>query len=541
MPNLLTAAQMRGIEQAAIDSGSVTGLDLMERAGNGVVEAIFEEWPELAVSPRKALVLCGPGNNGSDGYVIARLLKNRGWTVFVFQMGAVQDTAPDALVNRDRWSQLGCIRDLEHLPVDTYAQDNPGTVLVIDAIFGTGLTRPFDTHGDVQDILNYWRSAWTEEGVPRVVSVDLPSGLCADSGRFLSARSDENPLDHRLLANLTVTFHDLKLGHMLGVGPTACGKVRVKSIGLDRPHTAPTRQAPSRVTCGLHENTVARLIGKSPSGQKYSHGHALILGGGPGQGGAARLAARGALRIGAGLVTIACPASALQENAARLDAIMLKSMRDLPESDALAGILGDARINAVCLGPGLGLDRAQALVSTVLDPGATAPRATVLDADALSAFADDPSALFDKLHDGCILTPHGGEFARLFPDLAERLHGAPVSGPAYSKVDATKDAAARAGCVVLFKGSDTVIAGPDGQAIVSAAQYARAAPWLATAGSGDVLAGFVTGLLARGIRPIEAADIAARLHVDCARAFGAGLVAEDIPEMLPKVFARLGI
>jgi ADP-dependent NAD(P)H-hydrate dehydratase / NAD(P)H-hydrate epimerase len=273
-------------------------------------------------------------------------------------------------------------------------------------------------------------------------------------------------------------------------------------------------------------------LSKSSDGHKYGHGHALVLAGGPGRGGAARLAARGALRIGAGLVTLGCPPGALPENAARLDAIML---RPVAGPDGLATLLEDTRIAALCLGPGLGRDRARALVPAALAAG----RATVLDADALTAFADDPAALFARLHDRCVLTPHGGEFARLFPDLAARLAEPATTGPAFSKLDAARLAAARAGCTVLFKGPDTVIAHPGGRAAINAAHYDRAAPWLATAGSGDVLAGFIAGLLARGFGPMDAAETAAWLHVEAARAFGPGLIAEDLPEALPGVLRRL--
>jgi NAD(P)H-hydrate repair Nnr-like enzyme with NAD(P)H-hydrate dehydratase domain len=164
-----------------------------------------------------------------------------------------------------------------------------------------------------------------------------------------------------------------------------------------------------------------------------------------------------------------------------------------------------------------------------------------LDADALTAFEDDPNVLFGMLHQKCVLTPHGGEFARLFPDIAEKLNAVPLKGPAYSKVDATRAAAARAGCVVLFKGPDTVISAPDGRCVINSAQYEREAPWLATAGSGDVLAGFITGLMARGFPPMQAAETAAWLHVECARAFGPGLIAEDLPEAVPGVLRAAGL
>ena len=326
-------------------------------------------------------------------------------------------------------------------------------------------------------------------------------------------------------------------------------------------------------------------------GHKFGYGHALILSGGVGHGGAARLAARGALRIGAGLVTLGCPPAAVIENAARLNAVMLRRVGD---AAALAAVLEDPRINALCLGPGLGLDvRAVGLVAVALGalprppppspphggegrhpvPGAapldgrsdnapvppTPPLPpggrrwgrgarqgpdercpVVLDADALTILSQDP-ALFAMLHPACVLTPHTGEFARLFPDIAARLEAPALVGPAYSKVDACREAAARAGCVVLFKGPDTVIADPSGRCSINSAAYERSAPWLATAGSGDVLAGFIAGLLARGFAPFHAACTAAWLHVECARSFGPGLIAEDLPEELPKVFRVLGL
>jgi hydroxyethylthiazole kinase-like uncharacterized protein yjeF len=276
------------------------------------------------------------------------------------------------------------------------------------------------------------------------------------------------------------------------------------------------------------------------TGHKYSHGHALLLSGGCGRGGAARLAARGALRIGAGLVTLAVPPAALQENAARLDAIMLRSVRD---AEALAALLSDPRLNALATGPGLGTsDREAALLHALLDASRAAgerkPRPLVLDADALTLLSKDPT-LRAKLHDRVVLTPHDGEFARLFPAIAERWHAPATTGPAYSKLDAARDAARESGATVLLKGPDTVIATPDGRAAINAAVYDRAAPWLATAGSGDVLAGFIAGLLARGFAAFDAACTAAWLHVECARSFGPGLIAEDLPEELPKVLRAL--
>ncbi len=275
------------------------------------------------------------------------------------------------------------------------------------------------------------------------------------------------------------------------------------------------------------------------SGHKYLHGHALILSGGPGKGGAARLAARGALRIGAGLVTVGCPSAALTENAARLDAIMLA---EVDGTEALSTELRARKIKAACIGPGFGTGtRLRGFVEVLLQEGSDSRPTMVLDADALTEYRDAPEALFAMLHPGCVLTPHEGEFGRLFPDILAKLQEPATRGPAYSKVDATREAARRAGCTVVLKGPDTVIADHIGACVINSAHYERAAPWLATAGSGDVLAGFITGLLARGSSPMQAAETAAWLHVECALKFGPGLIAEDLPEQLPAVFRGFGL
>lgn len=541
MSELLTAAQMRAIEQAAIESGDVTGLELMERAGQGVVEAILEEWPELNEaggaaphpaepdSPRgisgtkeRAVVLCGPGNNGGDGFVVARLLKGRGWEVEVFLYGDAEKLPPDAKANYERWLELGGVQPLTK---ETFELPHARhRALYVDALFGTGLTRAVE--GDVAWLLSQIRlSLWPFERslreTERFVAIDVPTSLCSDSGKLLVA--EEDSLAH-FRADLTVSFHSPKLGHFIEDGPDLVGKLVVKEIGL------PHRYAPAKIA--KLADKVGQVGKENWWLHKYSHGHALVLTGGSGRTGAARLAARGALRVGAGLVTLGVPPSAQQEVACQITALMLKRIGD---ATALDVAFADRRINALCLGPGLGLERARDLVPVAL----AAKRATVLDADALSAFAEGPEALFEMLHEKCVLTPHGGEFAKLFPDIAARLAEVPTTGPAYSKVDATREAAARAGCVVLYKGADTVIAAPDGRCSVHAAVYERAAPWLATAGSGDVLAGFITGLLARGFAPMAAAETAAWLHVECARAFGPGLIAEDLPEMLPQVLREL--
>lgn len=532
MTELLTAAQMRAIEQAAIASGEVTGLELMERAGRGVVEAIFEEWPELKATSHRAVVLCGPGNNGGDGFVVARLLKGWGWAVEVFLYGDPARLPPDARVNYERWRAMG-----EVLPLPRLLQARESYAVIIDALFGTGLSRGLDgiaaelvesIYGDPVDLpgepLIYLQD--------RTAAIDMPSGYCSDAGTPLG--------DHDYFrAALTVTFHRPKIGHHLFLCPAHAGRLIVKDIGLGAQHVPD-----DTVLLGRDETVLdIEWLSKDPTDHKFAHGHALILSGQSGRGGAARLAARGVLRIGAGVVTVGCPPEAIAENAARLDAVMLRGVAD---GAALAEVLGDARINALCLGPGMGTGAREAgLVAAAL--GAVraehAPyggRGLVLDADALTILSRTPD-LFAALHDGCVLTPHAGEFARLFPDIAEKLAAPATKGPAYSKVDATREAAARAGCVVLYKGPDTVIVDPSGRCAINSAHYDRAAPWLATAGSGDVLAGFITGLLARGFAPFDAACTAAWLHVECARSFGPGLIAEDLPEELPKVFRALGL
>jgi len=582
MTELLTAAQMRAIERAAIDSGEVTGLELMERAGQSVVEAIFEEWPELApggdrsASPSsspeylakdetrfRAIVLCGPGNNGGDGFVAARLLHKQGWAVDVFLYGDAKKLPPDALVNYERWLELGEVGAITPDCLSVCKRPH----VIIDAILGTGLKRPLP---DVIVSMLHWllkhRRPWqgsqrSERQVvsEKMVCIDIPSGICADSGAVLG-RSDEFDLDGQdddtawpremakcVSGALTVAFHSPKLGHYLEMGTFSSGKIRTVDIGLrgdaversygviNPPDIERARLLEPRFYWRQCPPTtlLSPMVGKHDE-HKFHHGHALMLSGGISKTGAARLAARGALRIGAGLVSLGVPASARQEAASQLTAIMLQ---EVDEAGDLSKALKDERINALCLGPALGLHRAKDLVTAALEE----KRATVLDADALSAFADDPDALFMMLHENCILTPHGGEFARLFPDISEKLNEVPTKGPAYSKVDATREAAKRAGCVVLFKGVATVIAAADGRCSINSAHYERSAPWLATAGSGDVLAGFITGLLARGFTPMQAAETAAWLHVECALKFGPGLIAEDIAEQLPAVFRDLGV
>ncbi|WP_333684971.1 NAD(P)H-hydrate dehydratase [Pontibaca methylaminivorans] len=523
MQPFLTAAQMRSIETAAMESGRVRELALMECAGQAVADSILARWPDVAGpesdGPRRpVMVLCGPGNNGGDGFVVARLLVAQGCRVEVFLLGQPDALPPSARRNCERWQGLGPLRPLAEAAGMVQATND---TLVVDALFGTGLSRPLS--GVAQALFGRLAALRRRDDGPRLVAVDILSGLCSDSGRVLG--EDTGP--ELPAADLTVTFEAARLGHVLSAGAGLSGRLVVAPIGL-----APELAA---LAAGGGLAEAARpdpsALAKDPGAHKYDHGHAVILSSGAGRSGAARLAARGALRIGAGLVTLGAPVDALPEIAAQITALMLRRIDG--EAD-LARMLSDRRLNALCLGPGLGGERARELVPAALAAG----RALVLDADALTAFADAPQELFARLHPRCVLTPHGGEFARLFPDIAARLRAPASEGPAFSRADAVRAAAAEAGCVVLLKGRDTLIATPRGQVRVNAATGARAAPWLATAGAGDVLAGFLTGLLARGLEPLAAAETAAWLHLEAARGFGAGLIAEDIPDALPDILRR---
>ena len=531
---ILTTARMRAIESAAMASGRVSGLDLMERAGRAVAGQIRLRWPK----PGRAMVLCGPGNNGGDGYVIARLLHGAGWRVRV--LGLQGQPGPDAAAMKRHWQEIGPVQPLTR----ECLRSGPGCDVYVDAIFGTGLTRP--PEGRIAAILAHIGGAEGGSFRDRLVAVDCPSGLCMDSGIMLGSPREGGEFDPH--ARLTVAFDSPKPGHLLERGPVLCGELVIADIGLrpwrERdPEGEALRPIPlaalwpdfpigdARLAPEAHP---ARLLARHSSAQphKFSHGHALVLAGGPGHGGAARLSARAALRVGAGLVSLCPPGDAMAEHAGPPDALMRRALYD---AEDLRLTLQDRRINALCLGPGSGIERAAALLPALL----SSRRACVLDADALTALSQAPE-LAGALHETCVLTPHGGEFARLFPDLAARLRApeAPESGshPAFSRLDATREAAARSGAVVVLKGPDTVIAAPDGRAMIHSAFDI---PWLATAGAGDVLAGLITGLLARGLPPLQAAGLAVRLHGAAARGFGPGLIADDLPDLIPAMLAAL--
>lgn len=511
---LLTSTQMRAAEQNAINAGATAGLAMMETAAQGVVDALLLANPSFGSDSKSALVLCGPGNNGGDGFAIARILLSRGWSVNVGLYGMLEKLPADAAKNAHRWLKTNSIAKLEDISEDYITKAD----VIFDAIFGTGLKRPIQRA--VSELL---------EKVARsnaiMVAVDIPSGINSDTGSMWSEDVDYRPqVDH------IVTFQRLKPGHLLATSmvPNGNTSTRPKSLsivdlGIER--FEPDHDANETINIG----GIPSNLQKENRAHKYEHGHALVFAGGTGKGGAGRLAARAALRVGAGAVTLAAPTDAIAENAGQLNSIMLTST-DSPLE--LKERLTDKRKNALCLGPGMGVGKATR--DMVLE-ALRAKRPTVLDADALTSFSQNTSALFDLTHALTVLTPHEGEFARLFPDLASELLK-PFSPN--SRVDLVRNAAKHAGCHILLKGAVTVVASPNGKVELAVALANRAAPWLATAGSGDVLAGFITGLLARGLDPFEAACSAAWLHVECAQVFGPGLIAEDLPDMLPRVLSQ---
>ena len=490
MPHaLLTVAEMGRADALAI-SGGIPGIDLMETAGAGVAVVIRSGW-----EPRPLRVLCGPGNNGGDGFVAARLLAEAGWPVRLFLLGERAALKGDAALAAARWT--GPVEPLAAFLEPDDVGDEP---LVVDALFGAGLSRPLDgvALAAVEAIA---ARRWP------VVAVDVPSGVHGDTGAVLGAAPR---------AAVTVTFFRRKPGHLLLPGRLACGRVVVVDIGI------PARvldEIPPRAAANHPDLWLSGWPGPSLEGHKYQRGHAVIFGGGR-MTGAGRLAARAALRVGAGLVTIACPPEARLIYSLAAAALLIES---LPEDEGdIAALLGSGRRSAVLIGPGAGVSPAlRRRVLAVLASGLP----TVLDADALTVFAADPAPLFAALGPQCLLTPHEGEFARLFAAGAE---GA-------GKVGRVRAAAARSGAVVVLKGADTVIAAPDGRVIVNA----NAPADLATAGAGDVLAGLAVGLLAQGLPAFEAAAAAAWLHGEAGTRAGPGLIADDLPEALPAVLRSL--
>jgi ADP-dependent NAD(P)H-hydrate dehydratase / NAD(P)H-hydrate epimerase len=466
---------MARADAAAIAAGT-SGLELMERAGTAVADAVCARFRQ-----QPALVLCGPGNNGGDGYVAARILAERGWPVEVRTLG--EPATQDAQAASNRW-------DGPSRPLNGSLESG----LLIDALFGAGLSRPLDGAAA-------YAAQRMAEAPEQVVAVDVPSGLPGDTGL---------PTGPAGCAALTVTFHAKKPAHLLEPGRGRCGEVVVADIGLG--------ETPSRTMENGAELWLPRFPWPSAASHKHARGRLIVVSGEAWSTGAARLAARGALRIGAGLVTLLSPPDALASNAAHLEAVMLRPFETDLELEQAA-----ADVDAAVIGPAAGVTDTTLLNVLAL---ARTGAALVLDADAITIFRDDPEELFSVLDRDDVLTPHPGEFERLFPGL---LAGSP------ERITAARRAAERAGAVVLLKGADTVIAAPDGRCVVNG----NGSPWLATAGSGDVLAGFIGGLVAQGMESFEAACAAAWIHAEAAELHGPGLISEDLPGLAPAVLRRL--
>jgi hydroxyethylthiazole kinase-like uncharacterized protein yjeF len=494
MIELLNPAEMTEADRLAI-AGGVPGIVLMENAGRAVADAVAQHYPRRAPD---VCVVAGPGNNGGDGFVAARILAERGFPVRVVLFGERAKLKGDAAEAAQRWQER-----MEPASPKAIADAD----VIIDALFGAGLDRPVE--GDARALIE----AMIASDAP-VIAVDLPSGINGASGAVMG---------EAVRAFETVTFFRRKPGHLLLPGRIHCGRVVTADIGI-----------PEMVLESIRPRTFAnapalwaeRFPIPRIDGHKYSRGHAVVGSGGMASTGAARLAARGALRAGAGLVTIASPRDALPVHSAANLAVMVRAADG---ADELSALLADRRLNAVLLGPGAGVG--PSLHDMVL-AALGGERAVVLDADALTSFADDPRTLFSAVHSRpsapTVLTPHEGEFARLFGKSSEVTEQP-------SKCDRARAAAAISGAVVLLKGADTVVADPAGK--VSIAENAPA--WLATAGSGDVLAGIVTGLLAQGMPAFEAASAAVWLHGETGNEAGPGLIAEDLPDTLPSVYRQL--
>ncbi|RCK34320.1 hypothetical protein TH9_08130 [Thalassospira xiamenensis] len=479
MFEILTTEQTYEADRKTIEAGTA-GDVLMENAGAAVVAEIVSRW-----TPRSVAVLCGPGNNGGDGFVIARLLRNAGWSVRLGLLCDAEKLTGDAALNAGRWD--GAVERLSSALL-------VGADLIVDCLFGAGLARSIE--GELAELV----CAVNACGVP-VIAVDVPSGVDGNGGEVRGVS---------IKADVTVTFCRPKPGHYLLPGRVLCGQVIVRDIGITDQTIRDIRPSLMRNEPGIWR---AGIHWPGVDGHKYHRGHLLVVGGAS-MTGAGRLVARAARRAGAGLLTVVADPSALPVYAADSPGIMTAPIASLED------LLKDCRHNALIIGPGFGVgDETCSRIIPLLHYC----RCTVLDADALTSFAEQPSTLFFAIQGPTVLTPHEGEFARLFPD---------IEG---DKLSRARAAAKRSGATVLIKGADTVIAAPDGRAAINAID----APWLATAGSGDVLAGIIGGLMAQGMEMFDAACMGAWLHARAGADLGPGLIAEDIPEHLPVLLGEL--
>lgn len=441
---VLTAAQMRGAEQALFDAGTSVS-DLMEIAAGGAAE-----WIRRVAAGRAVTVLCGPGNNGGDGYVTARYLRERGVDVRVAALGEPRHGA--AAAARAAWTG----------PIEPFDRAQPAPLL-IDALFGTGLTRGLEASLAA-------RLKQLAECALTKVAVDLPSGVETDTGACLGPVPE---------FDLTVTFATLKPAHRLFPAAGLCGRIATVDIGVE-------------AQSALGELARPMLAAPGPSDHKYTRGMVAVVGGA--MPGAGELSSVAALHAGAGYVLL------LQREAlpGTPHAIVRRGIAELVST------LKDGRVGAVVIGPGLGRGRE---AEWALHQAVASGRPLVIDGDALHLLPGKP------LTSQAILTPHEGEFRAMMPDLDQP-----------SKVERARVAAARTGAVIVYKGPDTIIAAPDGRAVIAA----EASPWLSTAGTGDVLAGAIGAMLARGLSPFEAARAGVWLHGQAARRAGRGFTADDL-------------
>ena len=498
-PELLTPAEMSKADRFAISAGT-PGIQLMERAGL----AVADEAARLTKSRGRIAVLCGPGGNGGDGFIAARLLAARGYAVELGLLGRRDALKGDPALAAGRYQ--GPV--LAAAAIALARAD-----CVIDALFGAGLARDID--GEAKAIIERINAFRRAGG--RVLAVDVPSGIDGETGKIRGVAVE---------ASASVTFFRLKPGHLLEPGRTLAGAIRLADIGIPEAALGPIAPQAFVNAPAVWGEALPRPDAAS---HKYARGAALILSGSGHHTGAARLAARAALRAGAGIVSVASPPDAVATNSAHLTAVMVAPFANAREFEAL---LADERRRAIALGPGAGVGPTlRKLVAAALIRPAK-QRTIVLDADALTSFAGDAARLGRLIQRGghaAVLTPHEGEFAKLFEGASDvRLDD--------DKLTRARAAARLMGAVVLVKGADTVVAAPDGRATIGW----DLPPWLATAGSGDVLSGLVAGLAAQEMPAFEAASAAVWLHGACGRAVGPGLIAEDLPEALPQVLRALG-